>query len=213
MTSISRGPEVAAGGHPGDFLKPEGGEPIAMSLAAMAWVVVVCGAATLALLSRRYREQRLAYREGRGADLRRFRGGGAGAGTRIETPLQEARSVGRSDLLSQLGAGAMGSVYRAVDRRDQRTVALKLVKAEFIETPEFTQRFIREMTISQSLDHPNIVRVFESGEQDGVCMAMELLEGGSLHSMVEGKRLPIYQEFRRLTLQLLDELVLRPPAA
>jgi serine/threonine-protein kinase len=100
----------------------------------------------------------------------------------------------------------MASVYRAEDQRNGQIIALKLVLAGLQKDPEFIKRFERELEISKSLVHPNIVKVFESGEKDGqLYMAMELVEGDNLDAMVAGGPLPLFQVVR-VAGQLVDGL-------
>jgi serine/threonine-protein kinase len=80
----------------------------------------------------------------------------------------------------------MAIVYAAVDTEMGRRVALKVLAAHLAGDPAFRKRFLREARIAASLSHPNLVRVYDIGEQDGLpCIVMELAEGGTL----EGGRL------------------------
>jgi hypothetical protein len=105
-----------------------------------------------------------------------------------------SHAFGRYRITGELGRGAMGAVYRAVDPLIDREVAIKTLlstlPAEIMD--EFRERFLREARSAGRLNHPNIVTVFDVGEQDGVAyIAMELLEGRSLQEILrESKRLP-----------------------
>jgi len=91
------------------------------------------------------------------------------------------------EVLEGLGRGGMGVVYRARDRRLDRIVALKVVKAGADAGPEVRERFQREATATASLQHPRIVQIFEVGEQDGVpFLALEFVDGGSLAQRLKG---------------------------
>ncbi|HET7197424.1 MAG TPA: serine/threonine-protein kinase, partial [Burkholderiales bacterium] len=104
------------------------------------------------------------------------------------------KTLGRYRVLDELGRGAMGAVYRAVDPLIEREVALKTLLPDLPPEimAEVRERFLREARSAGRLSHPNIVTVFDVGEQDGVAyIAMELLEGRSLQQMLRAQaRLP-----------------------
>jgi serine/threonine protein kinase len=88
--------------------------------------------------------------------------------------------VNRYEILEELARGACGIVYRARDRELDRIVALKALRHEDAG-PMARERFLREARLSASLDHPNIVRILETGEQDGrLFYTMPLIEGKPL---------------------------------
>src|SRR5512143_476848 len=97
------------------------------------------------------------------------------------------RSIGKYRIDGVLGTGGMGVVYRAYDPVIDRMVALKTIRADLLEGPqgvEWRERFKREARAAARCDHPNIVTVFEYGEQDGTAfMAMEFVAGRSLHQL------------------------------
>ncbi len=97
-------------------------------------------------------------------------------------PEQKSVRMGRFKIIAKLGQGGMGAVYRALDEKLQRYVALKVIsKGKGEQASNFTEAFIREARSVAQLDHPNIVRVHEIGEtQQHAFIAMELLEGGDL---------------------------------
>lgn len=96
------------------------------------------------------------------------------------------------EIVSKLGQGGMSVVFRAVQQPMGRAVALKFISPKLYQDGDARQRFLREARIAGSLIHPNLVTVFDSGESRGVpFIAMELMEGESLKSMVEREgRLP-----------------------
>jgi tRNA A-37 threonylcarbamoyl transferase component Bud32 len=103
------------------------------------------------------------------------------AGDRAWTRWRQARYLGPYRLLSVLGEGGMGIVYRARHVVTRRQVALKALHPRAIAEQEPRLRFLREGTIATQLEHPNIVRVFETGEVAGRgFISMELLRGVSL---------------------------------
>lgn len=90
---------------------------------------------------------------------------------------------GRYEAIDVLGAGGMGSVWSAHDRKLDRTVALKFVRDDLLENPEIRHRFEREGRVLSSLDHENVCRVFDSFEVDGMdVLALEFVEGQTLES-------------------------------
>jgi serine/threonine-protein kinase len=84
-----------------------------------------------------------------------------------------------------IGRGGMGVVYRATDLRLERPVALKLIAPERAEEPGFRSRFLHESRIAASLDHPNVIPIYEAGEADGALfIAMRYVEGSDLKSLL-----------------------------
>ncbi|HEY9100038.1 MAG TPA: protein kinase [Thiobacillus sp.] len=103
--------------------------------------------------------------------------------------------IGRYEVVSTLGQGAMGTVYKAVDPLIERTVAIKTINLNLSkdELAEFEERFYREAKSAGRLNHSNIVTIYDVGETDGIAyIAMEYLEGESLREMLDsGVVLPI----------------------
>jgi serine/threonine protein kinase len=100
-------------------------------------------------------------------------------------PRPAARSVGRYEILQEIGRGGMGVVYKAHQPDLDRPVALKELHSIHAGTPEIAQRFVRESRLAGSLNHPNIVTVYDYVEQDGASfIAMEYMPRGSLRSWV-----------------------------
>lgn len=88
---------------------------------------------------------------------------------------------GPYEILSPLGAGGMGEVYRAKDTRLDRTVAIKILPAHFSNDPLRKQRFEREAKAISGLNHPNICTLHDVGSQDGAAyLVMEYVDGESL---------------------------------
>ncbi|HZE98964.1 MAG TPA: protein kinase [Planctomycetota bacterium] len=97
------------------------------------------------------------------------------------TARQDRPMFGPYELHEKLGAGGMGVVYRARHTQLNRTVALKMTLLGHLAGPDDIQRFLMEAAAVASLDHPNIVPVYEIGEQDGQhFFSMKLIEGSSL---------------------------------
>jgi serine/threonine protein kinase/ABC-type branched-subunit amino acid transport system substrate-binding protein len=90
---------------------------------------------------------------------------------------------------AQVGRGGMGVVYRATDLSLERPVALKLIAPELAESERFRTRFLREPRLAASLDHPNVIPIYEAGEQQGqLYLAMRFVEGTDLRSVLDAER-------------------------
>jgi len=99
---------------------------------------------------------------------------------------------GPYEILSPLGAGGMGEVYRARDLRLERIVALKILPQNLDLDPDRLRRFEQEARLASSLSHPNILSVYEFGLQDGVpYLATELLEGETLRQKMKNGPVPL----------------------
>ncbi len=101
-------------------------------------------------------------------------------------------TLGAYEILAAVGAGGMGQVYRARDTRLERSVAIKVLPAAFSDDRERLQRFEQEARLASALNHPNIVTIYELG-QDGPThyIAMELIEGQTLGELLAAGPLPI----------------------
>ncbi len=92
---------------------------------------------------------------------------------------------GRYELVELAGEGGMASVWRATDRILERGVAVKILHPHLAENPEALERFRAEALAEARLTHPNIVRVFDTGTEDGVAyIVIELLEGATLREVL-----------------------------
>jgi serine/threonine-protein kinase len=99
--------------------------------------------------------------------------------------LSAGTRLGPYEILSALGAGGMGEVYRARDPRLDREVALKVLPSAFADDRDLIARFDREARAASALNHPNIITIYESGQADGVSyIAMELVDGWTLAEML-----------------------------
>src|ERR1044071_1482828 len=93
--------------------------------------------------------------------------------------------LGSYEILSQLGAGGMGEVYRAKDTKLGREVALKILPATFTNDPERIARFRREAQVLASLNHPHIGAIYGLDEADGQqFLVLELVDGESLDKRI-----------------------------
>ncbi|HVW33816.1 MAG TPA: PASTA domain-containing protein [Acidimicrobiia bacterium] len=98
--------------------------------------------------------------------------------------------AGRYRLVTPIGTGASGRVYAASDVKLQRRVAVKVLHAALADDAGFLRRFGAEAQLAASLHHPNVVAVYDWGEDDTPFMVLELLEGGSLRTLLDrGHRL------------------------
>ncbi|MES9831263.1 MAG: protein kinase [Candidatus Thiodiazotropha sp. DIVDIV] len=96
-------------------------------------------------------------------------------------------SIGRFQLIEEVGEGAMSIVYKAFDPDINRTLAIKLLRGECAVDPEYRYRFLQEAKAAGKLTHPNIVTIFDVGEaEQGPYIAMEFLEGRTLEEMMDG---------------------------
>ncbi len=101
--------------------------------------------------------------------------------------------IGRYQILDELGRGAMSQVYRGFDPTIGRTVAIKTVPVDTTE-PELATRFRREAQAAGILSHPNIVTIYDAGEDNGVLyIAMELVEGETIQQLLGRGPLPVEQ--------------------
>ena len=102
-------------------------------------------------------------------------------------PLSTGEKLGPYEILTALGAGGMGEVYRARDSRLERDVAIKVLPQSFAADPDRLRRFQQEARALATLNHPNIVVVYEIGEyRDSYYMVSELLEGETLRETLLG---------------------------
>jgi two-component system LytT family response regulator len=109
-------------------------------------------------------------------------------------------------IVSRLGKGGMGEVYLAQDLNLERPVALKILPPEMARDADRMRRFVQEAKTASALSHPNVARVFEIGEQDGVSfLAMEYIEGETLDTHIAGAPLPL-AEAVGIAIQVADAL-------
>jgi serine/threonine protein kinase len=100
-------------------------------------------------------------------------------------PLSAGMRLGPYEILSSLGKGGMGEVYRARDQRLGREVALKVLPSELSAEPQRLKYFEQEARSASALNHPNIITIYEIGQADGTqYTAMELVEGKTLRKLL-----------------------------
>jgi serine/threonine protein kinase len=109
-------------------------------------------------------------------------------------------------VLELLGRGAFGAVYKARDPELDRTVAIKVPRAEYFSTQEEEQRFLREARNTARLQHRNIVQVHEIGHERGMpYIVSDFIEGLTLADMLTGGRLT-FRESAELVVKIADAL-------
>ena len=97
----------------------------------------------------------------------------------------ERQAIGKYRILSRIGQGAMGEVFKAHDPLLNRMVAVKTISSSLGTEHELRRRFLREAQSAARLNHPNIITVYDFGEEEGqIYMAMELLEGSDLKDLI-----------------------------
>lgn len=100
--------------------------------------------------------------------------------------------IGNFEIVSEIGRGGMGAVYKAVRTTDHRTVALKVLPERFLSDAQRVERFHRETQAVSLLDHPNIVHIVEKGQSgDRLYFAMEYVGGTSLQAVLKQRRLSV----------------------
>ena len=109
----------------------------------------------------------------------------------VTLPLQKpppapAKRLGRYELLDRLGKGGMGIVYRALDTKLDRPVAVKVLLGNLEDDDETRERFLREARAAGELNHHNIIQIYDFGEDGGrAFIVMELLEGANLNELLK----------------------------
>jgi serine/threonine protein kinase len=112
---------------------------------------------------------------------------------------------GHFKIISQLGAGGMGEVFLAEDTRLERKVALKLLPEKFSANTEPLDRFKQEAKAASALNHPNIITVYEIGEQDGAnFIATEFIDGQTLRERMKSRL--TFDEILSITVQTAEAL-------
>jgi serine/threonine-protein kinase len=117
--------------------------------------------------------------------------------------------LGRYEIVAELGKGAMGTVYSAVDPLLNRTVAIKTINmsADQDEMAEYEARFYQEAKAAGGLNHPNIVTVYDIGRSGNVAyLAMELLEGRELRTLISPGKQMTAGDVVRVGIQIADGL-------
>lgn len=111
----------------------------------------------------------------------------------------------RYEIIGRVGAGGMSDVYKAKDHKLNRNVAMKVLKKEYSKDKNFVSKFRVEAQSAASLIHPNIVNVYDVGEDDGLYyIVMELIEGITLKHYIEKKGKLSYRETISIAVQIAN---------
>src|SRR5918996_11552 len=114
----------------------------------------------------------------------------------------ELTSISRYRILEKLGSGGMGEVYLAEDTKLGRKVALKLLSEELTHNRDRLSRFDQEAYAASALNHPNILTIYEMGDEDGRhFIATEFIDGVTLRDHLSGARLE-FSEVLRIAIQI-----------
>jgi eukaryotic-like serine/threonine-protein kinase len=144
--------------------------------------------------------------EGLAAGFLETGGSGAPPGPPAREPVHPGERIGPYTIMELLGAGGMGEVYKAHDKRLERQVAIKFLPRVKAHDPEALARFEREARAASALNHPNICTVHDVGEFEGRSfIVMELLEGQSLKDRIAGKPV-LLPEFAAVSRQVCAAL-------
>ncbi|WP_145322828.1 Stk1 family PASTA domain-containing Ser/Thr kinase [Paenibacillus xylanexedens] len=114
---------------------------------------------------------------------------------------------GRYEVIERVGGGGMALVYKAQDLLLNRNVAIKVLRQQFVHDEEFIRRFRREAQSAASLSHPNVVSIYDVGQEDDVhYIVMEYVEGKNLNEIIK-ERAPLQvDESVRIASQIADAL-------
>jgi hypothetical protein len=107
-------------------------------------------------------------------------------------PAHVGRTIEHYEIEAPLGQGGMGLVYRARDTRLGRAVALKLLPPEWTSDPDRKRRMLQEARTAAAVNHPALTQIYDVGEtEDGVFIAMELVEGRTVESLIKAQELDL----------------------
>jgi len=111
--------------------------------------------------------------------------------------------IGKYEVLDVLGRGGMGVVYKAYDPILDREIALKTMTSEGLKDPVLKERFYREARAAGRLRHPNIVTIYELGEENSIpFIAMEYIHGSDVHAVIKGQHEVSFEQKLRIIVQL-----------
>ena len=112
-------------------------------------------------------------------------------------PLESGQKLGPYEILTRLGAGGMGEVYKAKDTRLDRFVAIKVISASIANDSRLRERLEREAKAISQLTHPNLGRLYDVGEHEGTYfLVLEFLDGATLAELISKGPLPVSDALR-----------------
>lgn len=115
--------------------------------------------------------------------------------------------AGRYEIIARVGGGGMALVYKALDNLLNRYVAVKVLRQQFVHDEEFIRRFRREAQSAASLSHPNVVSIYDVGqEEDTHFIVMEYIEGHNLNEIIQDRAPLQTEEAVRISIQICDAL-------
>lgn len=116
------------------------------------------------------------------------------------------KTISHYSILEKLGEGGMGVVYKARDTHLDRLVAVKVLPAEKVADPERKQRFVKEAKAASSLNHPNIITIYDIGQAEGVdFISMECVNGKTLDQLIPRRGMRL-NEALKCAVQIADAL-------
>jgi serine/threonine-protein kinase len=125
----------------------------------------------------------------------------------VSAELGEGQTFGAYHIAEVVGSGGMGIVYRAEQRILGRTVALKVIRPEIADSGDYRSRFLREVQLAAAVDHPNVVSVFDAGEQDGqLYLSMQWIDGQELGTLIHRQQQLAPQRTVLIGIQLAEAL-------
>src|ERR1700751_5544982 len=121
-------------------------------------------------------------------------------------PLVSGTRLGPYEIISALGAGGMGEVYRARDTRLDRVIAIKVLPERFSQDPQFRLRLEQEARTISKLSHPNICTLHDIGHQQGIdFLVLEFVEGQTLRELISSGQLAMHRMIA-IAVQIADGL-------
>ncbi|MCJ7773918.1 MAG: serine/threonine protein kinase [Desulfobacterales bacterium] len=119
--------------------------------------------------------------------------------------------IGKYEIIEEIGKGGMGIVYKSIDPYIERTLAIKTIRYDIpkdeADQKKWKKRFLREAKLAGNLAHPNIVTIYDAGEESGLFyIAMEYIEGKSLREILQSSKKISFEEVQSMMGQICDAL-------